>query len=112
VGLTVADDAAVYRVNEDLAIVVTVDFFTPIVDDPYSYGAIAAANSLSDIYAMGARPILALNIAALSSKIPLEVSAEIFRGGAEKAREAGILVAGGHTVKDQEPKYGLVIASC
>jgi selenide,water dikinase len=88
---------------------VTLDFFTPIVDDPYAYGAIAAANSLSDVYAMGGRPLLALNVAALSGKIPLEVSAEIFRGGAEKAREAGIRVAGGHTVKDDEPKYGLVV---
>jgi selenide,water dikinase len=108
VGLDVSDDAAVYRISESLAIVITVDFFTPIVDDPYAYGAIAAANSLSDIYAMGAKPILALNIAAFSSEIPLEVSAEILRGGAEKAREAGILVAGGHTVRDAEPKYGLV----
>ena len=108
VGLDVSDDAAVYRINDELAIVITVDFFTPIVDDPYAYGAIAAANSLSDIYAMGARPILALNVAALSDEIPLEVSAEILRGGAEKAREAGIMVAGGHTVRDAEPKYGLV----
>jgi len=108
VGLDVSDDAAVYRINEDLAIVATVDFFTPIVDDPYSFGAIAAANSLSDIYAMGGRPILALNVAALSDKVPLDVSAEILRGGAEKAREAGILIAGGHTVRDEEPKYGLV----
>ncbi len=109
VGLDVADDAAVYRVHDDLAIVVTVDFFTPIVDDPYAFGAIAAANSLSDIYAMGARPILALNVAALSGKVDLEVSATILRGGAEKALEAGIPVAGGHTIADDEPKYGLVV---
>ncbi len=104
-----ADDAAVYQISDDLAIVVTLDFFTPIVDDPYAYGAIAAANSLSDIYAMGARPILALNVAALPKTLPLDISAEIMRGGAEKAREAGIPVAGGHTVQDSEPKYGLVV---
>ncbi len=109
VGLDVADDAAVYQVSDDLAIVVTLDFFTPIVDDPYAYGAIAAANSLSDIYAMGARPILALNVAALPKTLPLDISSEIMRGGAEKAREAGIPVAGGHTVQDKEPKYGLVV---
>ena len=109
VGLEVADDAAVYQISDDLAVVVTLDFFTPIVDDPYAYGAIAAANSLSDIYAMGARPILALNIAALPQTIPLDISAEILRGGAEKAREAGVPVAGGHTVQDKEPKYGLVV---
>ncbi|MCO6451698.1 MAG: selenide, water dikinase SelD [Caldilineales bacterium] len=108
VGLDVADDAAVYRVSDDLAIVVTLDFFTPIVDNPYAYGAIAAANSLSDIYAMGARPLLALNVAAMPKKLPLDIAAEIIRGGAEKAREAGIPVAGGHTVQDDEPKYGLV----
>lgn len=107
-GLDVVDDAAVYRLNDQAALVVTLDFFTPIVDDPYAYGAIAAANSLSDLYAMGARPILALNIAALPKTLPVEISAEILRGGAEKAREAGIVVAGGHTVQDAEPKYGLV----
>ena len=109
VGLDVADDAAVYQVSDDLAVVVTLDFFTPIVDDPYAYGAIAAANSLSDIYAMGARPILALNIAAIPKTLPPDISSEIMRGGAEKAREAGIPVAGGHTVQDKEPKYGLVV---
>ncbi len=87
----------------------TLDFFTPIVDDPYAYGAIAAANSLSDVYAMGARPVLALNVAALPKTLPVEISAEILRGGAEKALEAGVPVAGGHTVQDQEPKYGLVV---
>jgi len=109
IGLDIADDAAVYQVSEDLAIVVTLDFFTPIVDDPYAFGAIAAANSLSDVYAMGARPILALNVAALPKTLPTEISAEILRGGAEKALEAGIPVAGGHTVQDKEPKYGLVV---
>ncbi len=108
VGLEVADDAAVYRLSEDSALVVTLDFFTPIVDDPYAYGAIAAANSLSDLYAMGARPFLALNIAAVPKTLPTEVASEILRGGAEKALEAGIIIAGGHTVQDAEPKFGLV----
>jgi len=94
--------------DEDHALVVTTDFFTPVVDDPYDYGAIAAANSLSDIYAMGAKPFLALNIAALPPDLPTEISAEILRGGAEKAREAGVVVAGGHSVQDKEPKYGLI----
>jgi selenide,water dikinase len=88
--------------------VVTTDFFTPVVDDPYDYGAIAAANSLSDIYAMGGKPFLALNIAALPPDLPADISAEILRGGAEKAREAGVVIAGGHTVQDKEPKYGLI----
>jgi selenide,water dikinase len=88
--------------------VVTTDFFTPVVDDPYDYGSIAAANSLSDIYAMGGRPFLALNIAALPDDLPFDISAAILRGGAEKALEAGVVIAGGHTVKDKEPKYGLV----
>lgn len=86
----------------------TTDFFTPIVDDAYDYGSIAAANSLSDIYAMGGTPFLALNIAALPEDLPTEIASEILRGGAEKAREAGVVIAGGHTVKDSEPKYGLV----
>ncbi len=88
---------------------VTTDFFTPVVDTPYEYGAIAAANSLSDVYAMGGQPFLALNIAALPDDLPPEISSEILRGGAEKAREAGVVIAGGHTVKDREPKYGLVV---
>ena len=108
VGLGDADDAAVWRLDEDRALVVTTDFFTPVVDDPYDYGAIAAANSLSDIYAMGGVPFLALNIAALPPDLPAEISAEILRGGAEKAREAGVVVGGGHTVQDKEPKYGLI----
>ncbi len=107
-GLDIADDAAIYQVAEDMAIVITLDFFTPIVDDPFAYGAIAAANSLSDIYAMGARPLLALNVAALPKKLPIEIGAEIIRGGAAKAREAGVPIAGGHTIQDEEPKYGLV----
>ena len=108
VGLDIADDAAIHQLSEELAIVVTLDFFTPIVDDPFDYGAIAAANSLSDIYAMGARPLLALNVAALPKKLPVDVGAEIIRGGASKAKEAGIPIAGGHTIQDEEPKFGLV----
>jgi selenide, water dikinase len=87
----------------------TTDFFTPVVDDPYDYGAIAAANSLSDVYAMGGKPFLALNIAALPPSLPTDLLSEILRGGAEKARQAGVVIAGGHTVQDQEPKYGLVV---
>ena len=109
VGLNQPDDAAVWRLSEDRALVVTTDFFTPIVDTPYEYGAIAAANSLSDVYAMGGTPFLALNIAALPEDLPLEICSEILRGGAEKAREAGVVIAGGHTIKDKEPKYGLVV---
>ncbi len=108
VGLEGPDDAAVWRLDDERALVVTTDFFTPVVDTPYEYGAIAAANSLSDIYAMGGQPFLALNIAALPPDLPTELSAEILRGGAEKCREAGVVVAGGHTVQDKEPKFGLV----
>ena len=88
---------------------VTTDFFTPVVDDPYDYGSIAAANSLSDIYAMGGQPFLALNVAALLPSLPPEINTEILRGGAEKCLEAGVVIAGGHTVQDKEPKYGLVV---
>jgi selenide, water dikinase len=108
-GVGEPDDAAVWRLEEDRAIVVTTDFFTPVVDDAYDYGSIAAANSLSDVYAMGGQPFLALNVAALPDDLPNEISSEIIRGGAEKAREAGVVIAGGHTVKDKEPKYGLVV---
>lgn len=108
VGLDAPDDAAVWKLDDGRAIVVTTDFFTPVVDDAYDYGSIAAANSLSDIYAMGGKPFLALNIAALPPDLPPEIGAEILRGGAEKAREAGVVIAGGHTVQDKEPKYGLV----
>ena len=108
-GLASPDDAAVWRLSEDKAIVVTTDFFTPVVDTPYEYGSIAAANSLSDVYAMGGQPFLALNVAALPDHLPIEISSEIMRGGAEKAREAGVVIAGGHTVKDKEPKFGLVV---
>ncbi len=108
VGLAAADDAALWRLDDSRALVVTTDFFTPVVDDAYDFGAIAAANSLSDVYAMGGTPFLALNIAALPPDLPPEVGGEILRGGAEKAKEAGVVIAGGHTVQDKEPKYGLV----
>ena len=109
VGLGEPDDAAVWRLDEHRALIATTDFFTPVVDDPYDYGAIAAANALSDVYAMGGRPFLALNIAALPPDLPHEISTEILRGGAEKAREAGVVLAGGHTIQDKEPKYGLIV---
>jgi len=109
VGLAEPDDAAVWKLDARRALVMTTDFFTPVVDDPYDYGSIAAANSISDIYAMGGQPFLALNIAALIPELPPEVNGEILRGGAEKAREAGIVIAGGHTIQDKEPKYGLVV---
>ena len=102
------DDAAVWRLDDDRALVVTTDFFTPVVDNPYDYGAIAAANSLSDVYAMGAKPFLALNIAAFPGKLPVQMITEILRGGMEKSQEAGVVIAGGHTIKDDEPKYGLM----
>ena len=110
VGYGTNDDAAVVRIAGDQAIAQTVDFFTPIVDDPYVFGAIAAANSISDIYAMGATPILGLAIATFpTDKLPLEVLQEILRGGAEKAAEAGFPIAGGHTIIDDVPKYGLAV---
>jgi selenide,water dikinase len=108
VGLDGPDDAAVWKLDDERALVVTTDFFTPVVDTPYEYGAIAAANSLSDIYAMGGVPFLALNVAALPPDLPVEISSEILRGGAEKCKQAGVVVAGGHTVQDKEPKFGLV----
>jgi selenide,water dikinase len=109
VGLGHPDDAALWRLDERRALVVTTDFFTPVVDEAYDYGAIAAANALSDVYAMGGRPFLALNVAALPPQLPPELIAEILRGGAETARQAGVVIAGGHTIQDQEPKYGLVV---
>jgi selenide, water dikinase len=99
----------VWRIDDERSLVVTTDFFTPVVDTPYEYGAIAAANSLSDIYAMGAIPFMALNVAALPPELPPEFLGEILRGGAEKAREANVVIAGGHTVQDKEPKYGLIV---
>ena len=110
VGTETADDAAVYRLSAEIAIVQTVDFFTPIVDDPYMFGAISAANSLSDIYAMGARPLFALNIVGFpDQRLPLSVLEQILRGALAKAAEAGISIIGGHTVEDIEPKFGLAV---
>ena len=108
-GLGAPDDAAVWRIDADRALVATTDFFTPVVDNPYDYGAIAAANALSDVYAMGGKPFLALNIMALPPDLPAEITGEILLGGAEKAREAGVVLAGGHTIQDPEPKYGLIV---
>jgi selenide, water dikinase len=99
----------VWRLGEDRALVATTDFFTPVVDDAYDYGSIAAANALSDVYAMGGKPFLALNVAALPPNLPHDLLGEILRGGAEKAREAGVVIAGGHTVQDKEPKFGLIV---
>jgi cysteine desulfurase len=110
VGAETADDAAVYRLSDEVAIVQTVDFFTPIVDDPYWFGAISAANSLSDVYAMGARPLFGLNIVGFpSNRLPMSVLEQILRGALDKAAEAGINVIGGHTVDDTEPKFGLAV---
>ncbi len=110
VGITTGDDAGVYRVRDDLAIVSTVDFFTPVVDDPFTYGQIAAANALSDVYAMGGKPLTALNIVCWpQTGLPREMLEEILRGGAEKAREAGALVVGGHSVADEEVKFGMAV---
>jgi selenide,water dikinase len=110
VGFTTNDDAGVYRLTDDLALVQTVDFFTPIVDDPYDFGRIAAANALSDVYAMGGRPLTALNIAAFPvEELGAEILARILEGGAAVASEAGVTILGGHTVKDDEPKYGLAV---
>jgi selenide, water dikinase len=108
-GLGDPDDAAVWKLDAERALVVTTDFFTPVVDDPFDFGRIAAANALSDIYAMGGRPFLALNVAALCPDLPVEANAEILRGGAEICQQAGVVVAGGHTVQDKEPKFGLVV---
>lgn len=109
VGLAAADDAAIYRLNERQAIVSTVDFFPPVVDDPYDFGAIAAANALSDIYAMGGQVLFATNLVAFPDNLDPAILREILRGGAEKVAEAGGVIAGGHSVKDKEPKYGLAV---
>lgn len=109
VGLGAPDDAAVYRLSDELALIQTVDFFTPIVDTPYEYGAIAAANALSDVYAMGGEVLFALNLAAFPPDLPAGLLAEILRGGAEVVRSVGAAVAGGHTIQDKEPKYGLAV---
>ncbi|WP_262901589.1 selenide, water dikinase SelD [Candidatus Sulfidibacterium hydrothermale] len=110
VGTETSDDATVYKINDDTAIVQTLDFFTPIVDDPYDFGAIAAANALSDIYAMGATPLFALNIVGFpEDTLPMQVLEKILQGAQDKAAEAGIAILGGHTIEDPEPKYGMVV---
>ena len=109
VGVDTADDAAVYRLNDETALVQTVDFFPPVVDDAFSFGAIAAANAFSDVYAMGGRPLLALNIVGFPVDLPKEILGRVLQGGATKAEEAGVLVIGGHTVDDAEPKYGMAV---
>lgn len=110
VGISTGDDAGVFRLRDDLAIVSTVDFFTPVVDDPYTYGQISAANALSDVYAMGGRPVSALNIVCWpQTGLPREMLAEVLRGGSEKAREAGVVVVGGHSVADEEVKFGMAV---
>ncbi len=110
VGYESSDDAAAMRLDDGRLLLQTVDFFTPVVDDPYQFGQIAAANSLSDIYAMGGRPLMALNVVAFpSSELPLAILDEILKGGMAKAHEAGIPILGGHTIDDPEPKYGLVV---
>ena len=108
-GLAEPDDAAVWRLDDGRALVTTVDFFPPVVDDPYDFGAIAAATALSDVYAVGGEAIMALNLVAFPESLDASVQSEILRGGAEKVLEAGAVIAGGHTVTDDEPKYGLAV---
>jgi selenide,water dikinase len=103
------DDAAVWRISDDLAVVQTIDFFTPLVDDPYTFGRIAATNAFSDIYAMGGWPAFALNVVAFPKALPIELLGEILRGGADVAAAAGAVVAGGHSIDDPEPKYGMAV---
>jgi selenide,water dikinase len=109
VGLDPADDAAVYRLDDERALVFTIDFFPPIVDDPDDFGAIAATNALNDVFAMGGQPLLALSVAALPEELPTEVVRAIFDGADRQVREAGAILAGGHTIRDAEPKYGLAV---
>lgn len=109
VGTDTSDDAAVYKVSDDLALIQTLDFFTPVADDPYDFGQIAAANALSDVYAMGGVPKTALNIVAFPKNMDVEILGEILRGGADKVMEAGAVLAGGHTIQDDTPKYGLSV---
>ena len=110
VGINTGDDAGVFRLRDDLAIVSTVDFFTPVVDDAYTYGQISAANALSDVYAMGGRPVSALNIVCWpQSGLPSAMLAEVLRGGSDKARDAGVVVVGGHSVADEEVKFGMAV---
>ena len=109
VGLEPADDAAIYQITDDIAIIETVDFFPPIVDDPFTFGEIALANAVSDIYAMGGQPILGLNIVGFPPDLSKDILINILKGGASKAKEAGLIIVGGHTIQDEEPKYGLAI---
>lgn len=109
VGTETGDDAAVYRLNDETALIVTVDFFPPITDDPFEFGLIAAANALSDVYAMGGKPLVALNIMGFPASLDKGILGEVLRGGYTKASEAGCLIVGGHTVDDPEPKYGLSV---
>ncbi len=109
VGSSTSDDAAIFKINETTALVSTVDFFPPIVDDPYLFGSISAANSLSDVYAMGGIPLIALNIVGFPSDLDFSILTEILKGGADKAQEANTLIVGGHTINDAEPKYGLAV---
>jgi selenide, water dikinase len=109
VGLDPADDAAVYKLDDERAIVFTIDFFPPIVDDPHDFGAIAATNALNDVFAMGGVPLLALSVAAMPEELPTEVVRAIFDGADEQVRAAGAILAGGHTIRDTEPKYGLAV---
>ncbi len=109
VGIATSDDASVYQIDENMAIIQTIDFFTPIVDDPYDFGQIAAANALSDVYAMGGHPKLAMNIICFPLDLPKEVVQDILKGGSDKVTEAGAIITGGHTVEDKEPKYGLSV---
>src|SRR2546421_1043062 len=109
VGLSPADDAAVYRLDDERALVFTVDFFPPLVDDPATFGRIAATNALNDVFAMGGTPLIALSIAAFPEELPIEVLAAVFRAADEQVRAAGALLAGGHTIRDAEPKYGLAV---
>ena len=109
VGLAPADDAAVYRLDDERALVVTIDFFPPMLDDPAAYGAIAAANALNDVFAMGGRPLLALSVAAFPEELPVETVRAVFDAAADKVREAGAVLAGGHTIRDDEAKYGLAV---
>lgn len=110
VGVETSDDAAVYKINDEVALIQTLDFFTPIVNDPYTFGQIAAANSLSDVYAMGGNPILALNIVCFPDCLDPSILSEILKGGQDKVNESGAVLAGGHSVSDDEPKYGLSVA--
>src|SRR6266571_3641147 len=109
VGLHVADDAAVYRLNDQQAIISTVDFFPPVVDDPYVFGAIAAANAVSDVYAMGGQVLMAINLVAWPENLEATILTDILRGGTDIIAQAGGVIAGGHTVTDREPKYGLAV---